>query len=255
MINLDNFTWANLSNSMAQTKAWAKLPTLPKGEHHAVLYPGLATPAASLALLHMALQSKGIVCHEWEQGFNTGITPEVERKAMEHLVRLMRTYPQAKWHLVGWSLGGLLARELAKTLNEPGLRIESTTTMGTPINNMPNNERVLAIYRMFNKELPEDDVFFEKSLYMSPPCRSLSIYSRQDAVVPWKACIQSPLHTTHDVAKNHEVRPGHLAMTNHPSTWTALVQWMGNAYTGEASPVQEDAEMQASTYWEERTAA
>lgn len=244
------FPWLDLSVPILQTKEWLELPKLyPKEQHHAVLYPGLATPAASLALLHLALQSKGIVCHEWEQGFNTGITPEVERKAMEHLVRLMRANPNAKWHLIGWSLGGLLARELAKTLKAPGLKCTSVTTMGTPINDLPSNKRVLTIYRLLNKELPENDIFFEKSIYVSPPCRSLSIYSQQDAIIPWKTCIQSPLHKGHPVAVNHEVSPGHLAMINHPATWTTLVQWMGGSFKMSSADYQNLAEKETGDYW------
>lgn len=257
MFSLNNptkFAWPDLTAPIQQTKEWLAVPKLfPEDQHHAVLYPGLATPASSLALLHFALQSKGIVCHEWEQGFNTGITPEVERKAMQHLVRLMKTHPNAKWHLIGWSLGGLLAREMAKTLKEPGLHCTSVTTMGTPINNMPNNKRVLTIYRLFNKDLPEHDIFFDKNLYVSPPCRSLSIYSQQDAIVPWKACIQSPLHKGHNIALNHEVSPGHLAMINHPATWTTLVNWMGDRYETSGSHYQESAEGETSAYWTGRS--
>ena len=247
--------WLDLSGSIAQTKEWIELPKLtPKGQHHAVLYPGLATPAASLTLLHLALKSKGVVCHEWEQGFNTGITPDVERKAMDHLVRLMRANPTAYWHLIGWSLGGLLARELAKKLNVPELRCTSVITMGTPINDFPNDERVLTIYRFLNKELPDNDVFFAKNIYTSPPCRSLSIYSQKDAIAPWKTCIQSPLHKGHPVAFNHEVEPGHLAMINHPTTWKALVQWMSEKYKSSPALHQETAEKEAGEYWRIRTA-
>lgn len=249
------FPWLDLSSSIVQTKEWIELPRLaPKGQHHAVLYPGLATPASSLTLLHLALKSKGVVCHEWEQGFNTGITPAVERKAMDHLVRLMRASPTASWHLIGWSLGGLLARELAKNLNVPGLRCSSVTTMGTPINDLPDNKRVLTIYRLLNNELPENDYFFSKSIYISPPCRSLSIYSQQDAIVPWKTCIQSPVHKGHPVAFNHEVEPGHLAMINHPTTWKALVQWMSEKYKSSPTSHQDNAEKETGEYWSKRTA-
>jgi hypothetical protein len=247
--------WFDLTRPILQTKEWFELPKLyPRAQHHAVLYPGLATPATSLTLLHLALQSKGVVCHEWEQGFNTGITPEVERKALAHLVRLMRTHPNATWHLIGWSLGGLLARELAKVLKEPGLQCTSVTTMGTPINDMPNNKKVLTLYRLLNKELPDNDVFFEKNIYVSPPCHSLSIYSQQDAVVPWKTCIQSPLHKGHVVAINHEVSPGHLAMINHPATWTALVKWMGGNYNFSSADYQAHAENETSAYWSKKSA-
>lgn len=249
ILNLKKLSWPDLSSSMAQTKEWFDMSKLyPKEQHHVVLYPGLATPAASLTLLHLALQSKGIVCHEWEQGFNKGLTPDVERKAMAHLVRLMRANPYAKWHLIGWSLGGLLAREMAKTM-ESGLQIASVTTLGTPINNLPDNKHVLAIYKMFNKDLPQHDVFFEKKIYVSPPCPSLSIYSQQDAIVPWKSCIQSPLHKGHAVALNHEVSPGHLTMINHPATWATLVQWMGGSYKSSAELHQQNAEKETGMYW------
>ena len=248
--------WLNLSVPIQQTRQWLATPKVyPKDQHHAVLYPGLATPATSLALLHLALQSKGVVCHEWEQGFNTGITPDVEKKALEHLTRLMKAHPHAKWHLIGWSLGGLLAREMAKALPALGLKCTSVATMGTPINNMPDNQRVLTIYRLFNKELPADDIFFHKNLFVSPPCRSLSIYSRQDAIVPWRACIQSPLHKGHRVAMNHEVSPGHLAMINPPTTWSTLVQWISNTHTLANTHYQAHAEEETGAYWKERQAA
>lgn len=246
----------SLLTPLEHSKEWLLLPSLEKdSNHHVVLYPGLATPAASLVLLHIALQLKGITCHQWEQGFNTGITPAVEEKAEAHLRRLMDANPGAKWHLIGWSLGGLLARELAKTLQEPGYQCESVTTLGTPINALPSNRKVLTIYRFFNKELPTNDIFLEKNLYVSPPVKSLSIYSRQDLVIPWKACIQSQMHKGHSMAINHEVSPGHMAMTNHPKTWSLLVQWIGGTYQPEDSLHQQTAQEEAHQYWTQKQAA
>lgn len=255
MLSLFKANWMPFTESMEHAREWTMLPSLPAGQHHAVLYPGLATPATSLLLLHLALQRKGVVCHQWGQGFNTGITPEVETKALAHLLGLMQANPGAKWHLIGWSLGGLLARELAKSVSMAGLHCESVTTMGTPINALPNNQRVLAIYKLFNKELPSNNIFLDQTLYVSPPTKSLSIYSRQDLVVPWKTCIQSPDHVGHPIAINQEVSPGHTVMPNHPQTWSILIRWIGGNHDAVQSDHQALAESEARSYWSQRMAA
>src|ERR1043166_4129453 len=95
----------------------ATLPLLslaPRGDGHCVLvFPGLIASDASTRPLRAFLRSRGYDVHGWGQGRNFGPRPGVERRMRDHIRELSRRSGR-KVSLIGWSLGGVYARQLAK---------------------------------------------------------------------------------------------------------------------------------------------
>ena len=99
------------SAALAMRPVWS---VAPRGDGHPVLVlPGLAAGDASTALLRSFLRSRGYAVLGWGQGVNLGLREGVLERAHEALRQLYLTHGRTV-SVIGWSLGGLYARELAK---------------------------------------------------------------------------------------------------------------------------------------------
>ena len=90
--------------------------------------------------------------------------------------------------LVGWSLGGIYAREVAKRLRS---RVRQVVTIGSPFAGSSQGTNAALVYRMLNGRSPEIDAAMSKELGMAPTVPTTSIFSLTDDVVAWQACIQA----------------------------------------------------------------
>ena len=115
----------------------------PKGDGHPVLVlPGLAAGDASTALMRRFLKSRGFAPSGWGQGLNLGLREGVIERAQERLRALWLEHGRSV-SLVGWSLGGLYARELAK--HAPEL-VRSVITLGSPFSGHPRETNAWRLY-------------------------------------------------------------------------------------------------------------
>ncbi|MCY7306429.1 MAG: alpha/beta hydrolase, partial [Rhodoferax sp.] len=89
--------------------------------------------------------------------------------------------------LIGWSLGGIYAREVAKRLAG---RVRRVITIGTPFAGRPNHTNATLVYRLVNGKKPPFNAALARHLAAAPRVPTTSIYSRTDGVVPWQACLQ-----------------------------------------------------------------
>src|SRR5258708_7674246 len=105
------------------------LSLAPRGDGHPVLVlPGLVASDTATGPLRSFLKSKGYAVSGWRQGRNLGLRHGVQH-AMVDLVQELNDTHGRKVSLVGWSLGGLYARQLAKMMPE---RVRSVVTLGRP---------------------------------------------------------------------------------------------------------------------------
>ena len=94
--------------------AWPLLARAPRGDGHAVMvFPGLSANDATTVPLRHYLQSIGYSPWGWDQGFNFGPRAGVLEEAKDNLIRTFETTGR-KVSLIGWSLGGVYARELPR---------------------------------------------------------------------------------------------------------------------------------------------
>ena len=106
-----------------------------------------------------------------------------------------------KVSIVGWSLGGVYARDLA--LQAPDM-VRSVVTLGSPFANDVRATNATRLYEALSGEAVEDNSELRKAIAGDLPVPATSIYSRTDGIVNWRTCLLRPS----DTAENIEV---HLA--------------------------------------------
>lgn len=119
--------------------------------------------------------------------------------------------------LIGWSLGGYLAREVARDL--PGI-VDRVITMGSPAIGGPKYTAAAPFFR--NRGMDLDWIEEQISRREERPIRQpiTAIYSRNDAVVSWRAAID---HHSENVT-HIEVSAPHLGMGFNPTIWNHIVK-------------------------------
>src|SRR6201982_2041110 len=119
------------------------LSLAPRGDGHPVLVlPGLVASDASTRALRSFLTSKGYAVSGWRQGRNYGLRDGVQH-AMVDLVQELNDKHGRKISLVGWSLGGLYARQLAKMMPD---RVRQVITLGSPFAGNPRSTTAWRVY-------------------------------------------------------------------------------------------------------------
>lgn len=195
---------------------WPALQKAPAGDGHAVMvFPGLSASDASTAPLRRYLDGLGYATAGWSQGVNFGLRAGVAATAR----RLLREACEAsgrKVSLVGWSLGGVYARELAKELPE---YVRCVVTLASPFAAHPKSTNAWWIYEMTSGRDTEEDHARHPGLPDAPPVPTSSIYSRTDGIVAWQGSIQKP---DHGRTENIEVIASHIGIGLNPSAWWAV---------------------------------
>ena len=106
------------------------LARLPRGDGHPVIvFPGMAAGDLTTMPLRRFLRSLGYVTQAWGQGLNFGPRPGVLERSADDLRELAEKHGQPV-SLIGWSLGGSYARELAKL--HPALQARLRTPPPVP---------------------------------------------------------------------------------------------------------------------------
>lgn len=179
--------------------------------HPVVVYPGLGGGALATSHLRQYLKDSGFTVHDWEGGVNTGPDGLFDDwlKPLQERVRELHAREGRKASLIGWSLGGIYAREIAKRCPEA---VRQVITLGTPFAALAQGNHAGTVFKMFNRDrahLPRD---FQARIRECPPVPTTSIYSKTDGIVSWRGCIEKRTATSESI----EVDASHLGMVTHP---------------------------------------
>lgn len=192
------------------------LSLAPKGDGHPVLVlPGLMADDSSTRPLRAFLKTRGYVVTGWHQGRNFGPRPGVQ-EAMLNLVQRLSDIHGRKISLVGQSLGGLYARQLAKMMPE---YVRQVITLGSPFAAGPRSTNAWRVYEMTSGRRAEhNDPHFGGGLASPPPVPTTAIFSRTDGICAWQGCREkdSP------IAESIEVESSHIGMGFHPAVVFAV---------------------------------
>lgn len=195
----------------------ASLPWLqkaPQGDGHPVLvFPGLAAGDLTTATMRAYLAKRGYAVYGWEQGLNLGPRPGVVEGNLRR-VRALADKHGRTVSLVGWSLGGIYAREIAKEIPEV---VRSVVTLGTPFTGHPRATNAWRLYELTAGHKPHHHPRHER-LHIPPPRPTTSIYSKTDGVVAWQCSINAP----HPHTENIEVYASHLGLGMNPAALYAI---------------------------------
>lgn len=186
----------------------------PKGDGHPVIiFPGLGTADSSTQFMRTYLTSLGYNVYPWGLGRNLGprdgllrLTHDIETSVRS----ISEQNGNSKVTLIGWSLGGIYARELAKT--NPEL-VRQVITLGTPFKNAPSSTNATKLYELLSKDKSHLDDDMIRALAVKPIVPFTSIYSKTDGVVHWEACIEDDT----EFSENIEIpSASHLGLGHNP---------------------------------------
>ena len=173
----------------------------PKGDGHPVLaLPGFLASDLSMAPMRRYLKQLGYDTFAWKMGRNLGGIAS-RRNALKSLLTDIHTATGRKVSIVGWSLGGVYARDLALQLPD---MVRSVITLASPFANDVRATNATWLYEALSGESVEHSSELIKAIAGDLPVPATSIYSRTDGIVNWRTSLLRPS----DTAENIEV---HLA--------------------------------------------
>ena len=189
---------------------------LPVGDGHPVLVlPGLLADDASTWTLRRILRDLGYRVHGWRLGRNLGPTAATVAGLQNRLLDLQSRYDAAV-SVIGWSLGGIYARTLAR---DTPSAVRQIITLGSPIHLAHESQSRAG--RAFNRYAHLHVVPRELPLESGVgalPVPATSIYSRCDGIVAWQACLDPPSPRAENIA----VVSSHLGFGHHPAVIWAV---------------------------------
>ena len=196
---------------------WPILEGLPEAHGQPVMViPGLTTGDISTVIIRSFLNSKNFSAYGWELGINLDYTQKLEDKLIDRVDEIAQKHGQ-KVALIGWSLGGITTRILAKHAPE---NISQVFSLGGPFTNLKGDTHVswwgeLVAGRKiedFNQQWAEDAA-------AQPSMPSTSIYSKTDGMVSWEYCVD---WNTGPQTQNIEVLCNHLGFGFNPVVWMII---------------------------------
>lgn len=167
-----------------------------------LVVPGFGTGDAATCVLRSRLQASGFDVHTWNLGINRGPRPGVMRRLSER-VRAIARSTQHPVQIVGWSLGGLMARAIAGRLPAT---VACVVALGSPLNADPRSSRLSLLLRAVSGKA-SGDRSVRTLLRDGARAPVTSIYTRNDGVVAWQASAAAP-----GTCRTHEVDSTHLGL-------------------------------------------
>lgn len=196
-----------------------KAATLPRGSARAVVIPGYGTTDTATRPIRAFLRSLGHSTFGWGQGRNIGdvnaqiggFRAEVAGRSGEGAT------PVA---LIGWSLGGVFAREVARDHPE---WVSQVVTLATPVVGGPRFTRSARDYEPATLDEIESQVTERNRKPIESPITAF--YTKLDGVVDWRACID----TMNPHVEHIEVGSTHAGITLDPDVWGAIARLLADS--------------------------
>ncbi|MCB9433340.1 MAG: alpha/beta hydrolase [Ardenticatenaceae bacterium] len=198
------------------------LKAAPAGDGHPVMVlPGFMADDLSTRPLRNFLKGKGYKTYGWAMGRNFGQGTDLESgglnyRLMERLRAISAINGGKKVSLVGWSLGGIYAREMAR--EQPEL-VRQVISLGSPFVDAGVATYAKPLYELLRGEsVHELHPKLKERLKIPPPVPSTAVYSRTDGIAAWQSCLDQ---TTDEQTENIEVDSSHCGLGHNP-----LVVWV-----------------------------
>jgi pimeloyl-ACP methyl ester carboxylesterase len=197
----------------------------PTGDGHPVLVlPGFLANEMSTHHLRATLRRLGYWAHDWKLGRNLGLRPGVQEQIRARVEQVAEQHGRPM-SIIGWSLGGIFAREIARQSPD---HVRQVITLGSPFRGNHTASRAWRTYVALNR----------RNLHLSPMgeaarvarARPLDlpttcIYSKRDGIVAWECCTSLPAPLT----ENIEVDSTHLGFGHHLETLYVIADRLAQA--------------------------
>jgi pimeloyl-ACP methyl ester carboxylesterase len=189
---------------------------LPRGDGHPVLVlPGLLADDVSTRALRTVLRRLDYRVHGWGLGRNIGPTAACVKGMRDKIEYLNDRYGRPV-SLIGWSLGGIFARDLARRSPDS---VRQVITLGSPFRIARQSQtRAGRVFERFSHLHIEHRTFPLE--HDAEPLRvpATSIYSHFDGIVHWQTCLDTPGERCENIA----VMASHLGLGHHPASIWAI---------------------------------
>jgi hypothetical protein len=140
-----------------------------------LVIPGFVAHDRTTEALRSALADSGWRVHGWEMGMNLGVRADTVERLRQRLDTIGHHDPIL---VVGWSLGGLFARELARAVPE---RIRAVVTLGSPFSGDAKQNNVWRIYEFIARHKVDEPPI--PRITDKPPVPHLALWSRKDGLI------------------------------------------------------------------------
>lgn len=182
------------------------------GDQHPVLVlPGFMASDSSTVPLRKFLSQSGYKAYGWDLGRNTAKV-EYLGLLIEKLESIYEEHGE-RISLIGWSLGGVFARQLAKA--RPNL-VRQVITLGSPFKGIDEANNVAWIYNVISddkKKVKDVDPVLFADLPLPAPVPTTAIYTKEDGIVPWQLCLEEE----DEIHQNIQVRGSHFGLGVNPA--------------------------------------
>jgi pimeloyl-ACP methyl ester carboxylesterase len=194
-----------------------RLARQPRGDGRTVLVlPGFGAGDASTLPIRGYLRSLRYDASGWGLGRNAGNVEALVRAMVATVEELVSTRGR-KVPLVGWSLGGVVAREVAR--ERPDL-VEQVITFGSPIVGGPKYTRVGKVFQARGGDIDRIERRLAERNSRPIQVPLTAIYTKGDGVVAWRACIDDVTPN----ARNVEVRTTHIGLGLHHQVYVEVAR-------------------------------
>ena len=172
-----------------------------------MVLPGYQTGDMSSLRLRRSLNAAGYQAYGWGLGKNRGARADLLDRLEGHLMAISQRHNRQKVALIGWSLGGIYARELAK--RQPD-HVSVVITLGSPFSGSPRANNAWRLYEFLNDH-PVDDPPLPIERERKPPVTTIAVWSPIDGIVAPAAARGLP----HESDQQIELPLHHLALARN----------------------------------------
>ncbi len=194
-----------------------------KGDGHPVMViPGFMTDDITTIPLRHYLKKMGYAVHAWGLGRNMG-NPEIDWRLIKRVKQLKSRYGK-NVSLIGWSLGGVYAREIARIIPED---VRQVITLGSPFMKLTEKNNAIWLHEaIYGKKVNTINSELLRRMTEPLPVPTTAIFSKSDGIVPWEYCIE-PFEDA--VSQNIEVASSHCGLGHHPVTLICIADRLAQA--------------------------
>jgi thioesterase domain-containing protein len=211
--------WRTGVEYLAALSATRRTVDWPHGDGHPVLViPGFLAGPFSTQLLRDVLRRLGYRVYDWGLGYNMGYRASMKETLPARLRHIRERSDGRKVSIIGWSAGGIYARELARALPDD---VRSVITLGSPFRGNHQASTAWRVWRVVNRGADATESVSESALMRRAEPLSVPttcIYSKSDGIVAWQCCMSLPARET----ENIEVRSSHLGYGHNLETLTVI---------------------------------
>ena len=186
----------------------------PKGDGHPVMIiPGLGTSDTSTYYLRNFLNGIGYEAYSWGLGRNLGPRQGIDKlhkQLVNRVFEISSNHDNQSVSIIGWSLGGIYGREIAKSIPD---NIRQVIALGTPFKCDAGGIHASFLYEFLSKDKDYKNIETIKKISEPPPVPFTSLYSKTDGVVHWRCSLE----VEGPITENIEI-PGasHMGLGHNP---------------------------------------